>query len=89
QLLLITERGQLIRIKVKDVRETGRAAQGVRLITLDEGDQVVAVAKLAEPDENDEEPQAALPGAATPESPKAKGEKAAGMPFLEEGDDEQ
>ena len=94
QLLLITERGQLIRLKVKDVRETGRAAQGVRLITLDEGDRVVAVAKLAEPDDADEEPQAALPGAGTPEEPpKAqgptpKGEKA-GAPFLDEGEDEE
>ena len=31
QLLLITERGQLIRIKVNGIRETGRAAQGVRV----------------------------------------------------------
>ena len=30
QLLLITQSGMLIRIKVKDIRETGRAAQGVR-----------------------------------------------------------
>src|SRR5499427_3792258 len=58
QLLLITQSGMLIRLKVKDVRETGRAAQGVRLITLDEGDKVVAVAKLAEPDEGEEESQA-------------------------------
>jgi DNA gyrase subunit A len=92
QLLLITERGQLIRLKVKDVRETGRAAQGVRLIALDEGDRVVAVAKLAEPDETDEEPQAALPGApdsretgeSKAQSPKSKGEKTAGAPFLDE-----
>jgi DNA gyrase subunit A len=100
QLLLITERGQLIRFKVKGVRETGRAAQGVRLITLDEGDRVVAVAKLAEPDDNDEEPQAALPGTpGTPEtgengeskvqSPKSKGEKKGGAPFLDEGDEEE
>ena len=34
QLLLITQSGMLIRIKVKDIRETGRAAQGVRLIDL-------------------------------------------------------
>jgi len=61
QLLLITQSGMLIRIKVKDIRETGRAAQGVRLIYLEEGDRVVAVAKLAEPDEGDEEPQAELP----------------------------
>jgi DNA gyrase subunit A len=85
QLLLITERGQLIRLKVKDVRETGRAAQGVRLIQLEEGDLVVAVAKLAEPEENGEESQAPLPGvpkeqppsppASTPNSPFLKDEE--------------
>ena len=46
-LLLITEQGILIRIAVSDVRETGRATMGVRLIDLAEGDRVVAVAKLA------------------------------------------
>jgi DNA gyrase subunit A len=61
QLLLITQSGMLIRIKVKDIRETGRAAQGVRLIYLEEGDRVVAVAKLAEPDEGEDEPQGTLP----------------------------
>jgi DNA gyrase subunit A len=83
QLLLITQSGMLIRIKVKDIRETGRAAQGVRLIDLDEGDRVVAVAKLAEPEDGDEEPQASLPSG--PESkapgPTSKGEK---TPFLDD-----
>ncbi len=86
QLLLITQSGMLIRIKVKDIRETGRAAQGVRLINLDEGDRVVAVAKLAEPDENDEEPQAALPGAGPepkPQGPKSR-ETGEATPFLDE-----
>src|SRR5262249_7260307 len=55
QLLLITQSGMLIRIKVKDIRETGRAAQGVRLIYLEEGDSVVAVAKLAETDDSEED----------------------------------
>jgi DNA gyrase subunit A len=50
-LLLITEQGLLIRIAASDVRETGRAAQGVRLIDVAEGDRVVAVAKLAERDD--------------------------------------
>src|SRR4029450_12807354 len=45
QLLLITQSGMLIRMKVKDIRETGRAAQGVRVIQLEGGDRVVAVAK--------------------------------------------
>jgi DNA gyrase subunit A len=87
QLLLITQSGMLIRIKVKDIRETGRAAQGVRLIYLEEGDNVVAVAKLAEPDEGEEEPQASLPGAAAPPAPEpgpAPKTQNKGAPFLEE-----
>ncbi len=88
QLLLITQSGMLIRIKVKDIRETGRAAQGVRLINLDSGDRVVAVAKLAETDEGDEEPQTALPGAPEPAfpGPKPKRDKS-GAPFLAEDDE--
>ena len=46
-----------------------RLSQGVRLIYLEEGDAVVAVAKLAEPDEGEEEPQASLPGAPEPAAP--------------------
>jgi DNA gyrase subunit A len=72
QLLLITQSGMLIRIKVKDIRETGRAVQGVRLIDLDEGDRVVAVAKLAETDESEEETQAALPDGAGARSDAAR-----------------
>jgi len=93
QLLLITQSGMLIRIKVKDIRETGRAAQGVRLIQVEGEDRVVAVAKLAEPDESDEEPQGSLPvSEPAPKAPpsKAKGKKT-GAPFLgedEEDDDE-
>jgi DNA gyrase subunit A len=86
QLLLITQSGMLIRIKVKDIRETGRAAQGVKLIDLEEGDRVVAVAKLAEPDENDDEPQAALPGTGgqtRDPGPKSKGTGET-TPFLDE-----
>ena len=88
QLLLITERGQLIRIKVKDIRETGRAAQGVRVIQLEEGDRVVGVAKLAEPDDAEEEAQASLP-VPEPAAPqgKARGKKP-GAPFLDEDADD-
>ncbi len=93
QLLLITQSGMLIRIKVKDIRETGRAVQGVRLIYLEEGDRVVAVAKLAEPDEGEDEPQATLLG--TPpapggeskvQSPRSKVEEP-DAPFLDETED--
>ena len=54
ELLLITQQGILIRFATADVRETGRAAQGVKLIDLAEGDRVVAVAKLVEKDEDGE-----------------------------------
>jgi len=91
QLLLITQRGQLIRIKVKDIRETGRAAQGVRVIQLEEGDRVVGVAKLAEPDENEEEEtQASLPTATkAPEPPAARGEGKKAEDFLGDDEDEE
>jgi len=92
QLLLITQSGMLIRIKVKDIRETGRAAQGVRLIDLDQGDSVVAVAKLAEPDESEEETQATLPAAAptpAPSPPSGKSREKGGAPFLEDEDDDK
>ena len=59
-LLVITEQGIIIRLAVADVRETGRAAMGVKLIDLADGDRVVAVAKLAtlaNLGDKDEEPE--------------------------------
>jgi DNA gyrase subunit A len=89
QLLLITERGQLIRIKVNGIRETGRAAQGVRVIQLEEGDRVVGIAKLAETDEGEDETQAALPGT-NEEKPGSAGKgKKSATEFLDEGEDEE
>jgi len=46
ELMLITEKGILIRTRVEEIRETGRNAQGVRLIKIDEGDRLVAMAKI-------------------------------------------
>ena len=48
----------MIRFPAAEVRETGRAAQGVKVIDLDEGDAVVAVAKLASLGERDEAAEA-------------------------------
>lgn len=52
-LMLITSGGVLIRTKVEQVRETGRAAQGVRLINLDEGTTLVSIERVAESDDDD------------------------------------
>ncbi len=55
QALLITETGMLIRMHIAEISRIGRATQGVRLIRLDEDDRVVAVAKLVDSDDGDEE----------------------------------
>src|SRR5688572_6247777 len=46
ELMLITQKGILMRTRVSEIRETGRNAQGVRLIKVDEGDKLVAMAKV-------------------------------------------
>ena len=56
-LMLITSGGVLIRTKVEQIRETGRAAGGVKLINLDEGETLVSLERVAE--EEEDEAQAA------------------------------
>ncbi|MCK6455047.1 MAG: DNA gyrase subunit A [Phycisphaerae bacterium] len=51
ELMMITANGIMLRTAVAELREIGRATQGVRLIRVDEGDRVVAVAKIAPEDE--------------------------------------
>ncbi len=48
QVMVITAFGKIIRTDVRDISLFGRPTQGVRLINLDEGDSVVAVARVAE-----------------------------------------
>ncbi len=48
ELMLISNKGKIIRLRAVDIPVQGRSTQGVRLITLEEGERVVAVAKLAE-----------------------------------------
>ncbi len=55
EVLLISQQGMILRMRAGDVRSIGRATQGVRLIEMEEGDAVVAIAKLAEKEEEDPE----------------------------------
>ncbi|MGB1259880.1 MAG: DNA gyrase subunit A [Akkermansiaceae bacterium] len=55
ELMLMTSDGQSIRIRCADVRETGRAAQGVKLVSLKGGESLQDIARVM-PD--DEEPEA-------------------------------
>jgi DNA gyrase subunit A len=55
EIMLITKQGIVIRSSVSQVRVTGRIAQGVRLVNLDEGDVVTAVARVIPDDGEDNE----------------------------------
>ncbi len=54
EVMLMTDGGQSIRIRATEVRETGRNAQGVKLVTLNEGEKLQAVARVM-PDESDDD----------------------------------
>ena len=56
EVMVVTGNGMILRLRVKGILVHGRATQGVRLIDVDEGDHVVAVAKLAEKQEEEGDP---------------------------------
>ncbi|WP_199154293.1 DNA gyrase subunit A [Chromobacterium sp. ASV23] len=68
-IMLITTGGVLIRTKVAEVRETGRSAQGVRLINLDEGEKLIGLEIVAESEAECEEVEGE--GDAAPEQGEA------------------
>ncbi|MPZ77053.1 MAG: DNA gyrase subunit A [Deltaproteobacteria bacterium] len=54
QLMLVTNNGKIIRLRMKDIRVIGRNTQGVRLIDLEDGERVVSLARLAEKEDEEE-----------------------------------
>ncbi|WP_283148668.1 DNA gyrase subunit A [Silvimonas soli] len=67
-VMLITTGGVLIRTKVAEIRETGRAAQGVRLINLDEGEALSGLEKVVETDSEEGEDALDAEEGAAPEA---------------------
>ena len=53
-LMIINKSGITIRMAAKDLRVMGRATQGVRLIRIDDGDEIAAVAKVENMDDEDD-----------------------------------
>lgn len=51
EILVVTQKGMIVRCAVKDIRQSGRNTQGVRLISLEKGDAAVSVAKVVAKDE--------------------------------------
>jgi len=54
ELMIITRSGKIIRVSADEIRATGRSAQGVRLVKMEEADQVAA-ACVVPPEENGED----------------------------------
>jgi DNA gyrase subunit A len=59
-VILITDGGKIIRLRVRDIRVIGRNTQGVRLINLETGEHVVGIERIEDPDEEDEQAVAAV-----------------------------
>ncbi|HEX7386693.1 MAG TPA: DNA gyrase subunit A [Castellaniella sp.] len=79
EIMLITTSGVLVRTRVSEIREMGRATQGVTLINVDEDSLLSGVRRVAESDADDAEDAAdsqAGPDGATPEG-AASGDDAA------------
>ena len=65
EIMLITDRGVLVRTRVAEIRELGRATQGVTLISLDEGSKLSGLQRIVENDANPAD------GAAEGDAPEA------------------
>ena len=57
-LMIITKDGKIIRLESGEIRQAGRSTQGVRLVRMEEGDQVAAASVIPETeDENEKAPE--------------------------------
>jgi DNA gyrase subunit A len=56
-LMIITKDGKIIRLEAAEIRQAGRSTQGVRLVRVEEGDQVAAASVIPEAAENGDGPK--------------------------------
>jgi len=68
ELMLMTSTGQSVRIRCEDIRQIGRATQGVKLMNLAEGETIQDIARVVSDDLDDEESDG---GTAEPEAEPA------------------
>jgi len=92
-LMLITAQGNLLRMELCELRDIGRATQGVRLIRVEEGDSVVAVAKVVSEKEEEEidegEPELTGPGVIAGPGPGAAQDNPSGVSRETDAPEEQ
>jgi len=68
EVMLITDKGKIIRLRCGEIRLSSRNTQGVKLIELEAGERVMAVARLAEREEEPAGPEAEeIPEESAPE----------------------
>src|SRR5665213_3402968 len=63
-LMITCKSGVTIRTSIASIREAGRATQGVKLIKLDDGDEIAAITKLDEKEETEDEIENGVEGTA-------------------------
>ncbi len=68
EIMLITDKGVLVRTRVAEIREMGRATQGVTLIALDDGAQLSGLQRIVENDASEDSENSA-DAADTPDTP--------------------
>ncbi|MFN4005082.1 MAG: DNA gyrase subunit A [Hylemonella sp.] len=66
EIMLITDRGVLVRTRVAEIRELGRATQGVTLIALDDGAKLSGLQRIADNDAQDGDADGATETSDTP-----------------------
>lgn len=63
EVIIISSQGQTIRLGIKDIPELGRATQGVRIMRLNDGDEVVSLALVDATDESEIDEEVVTPKA--------------------------
>jgi DNA gyrase subunit A len=72
-VLLVTDRGQMLRTLVAEIRETSRNAQGVRLMDVDDGERIVAIETFTADSEPPDTSSSPPPNGGPPSSPPPNG----------------
>ncbi len=67
EVIIISKAGQTIRLGIKEIPALGRATQGVRIMRLNDGDEVVSLALVDKSEEPEDEDEVVLEPAATSE----------------------
>lgn len=92
QLILITTpAGKVVRVNVSEIRSTGRVAQGVRIVRLEDGETIAAAARVVEREDDDEEGSGteAASGASDVRPEGANGAEPAGTEEPDGGEEEE